>query len=46
MKELFLVEAGGFGKVVLEQAKIHYDWALLDDGANKLFWYSYDRNNG
>ena len=32
MEKLLLVGAGGFGRVVLEQASLEYDCAFLDDG--------------
>lgn len=32
MEKLLLVGAGGFGRVVLEYASVHYDCAFLDDG--------------
>ena len=43
-EKLLLVGAGGFGRMVAEQAMLQYDCAFVDDGqpvgiANMLFGY-------
>lgn len=35
-EKLLLVGAGGFGRMVAEQAMIEYDCAFVDDGARDI----------
>ena len=40
-ERLLLVGAGGFGRMVAEQAMFRYDCAFVDDVVNKMVWRKY-----